>query len=86
MYLPLFLAMPKASGRVPSRTFGQIVELEVLEDLKKVHKPKKIAYQIDVSWTDGVTRRVYRSYDQIFELYSSLSAITKDGGMVKLPG
>ncbi|KAL5266297.1 hypothetical protein ACHWQZ_G003650 [Mnemiopsis leidyi] len=79
--------MPKVGGKVPTRTYGQIVELELLEDLKKIHKPKKqFAYQIDVSWTDSSTRRVYRSYDQLYELYCSLSAITKDGGMVKLPG
>lgn len=53
--------MPKVGGKVPTRTYGQIVELELLEDLKKIHKPKKqFAYQIDVSWTDSSTRRVYR--------------------------
>ncbi|XP_063684941.1 uncharacterized protein LOC134819101 isoform X2 [Bolinopsis microptera] len=79
--------MPKTGGKVPTRSYGQIIELELIEDLKKVHKPKKqFAYQIDVTWTDSSTRRVYRSYDQLYELYCSLTAITKDGGMVKLPG
>lgn len=53
--------MPKVGGKVPTRTYGQIVELELLDDIKKIHKPKKqFAYQIDVSWTDSSTRRVYR--------------------------
>ena len=46
---------------MPTRSYGQIIELELIEDLKKVHKPKKqFAYQIDVTWTDSSTRRVYR--------------------------
>ena len=53
--------MPKTGGKVPTRSYGQIIELELIEDLKKVHKPKKqFAYQIDVTWTDSSTRRVYR--------------------------
>jgi hypothetical protein len=53
--------MPRAGKNVPTRSYGQIVELEVIEDLKKVHKPKKqFTYQIDVTWTDSATRRVYR--------------------------
>ena len=55
------IGMPKVGGKVPTRTYGQIVELELLDDIKKIHKPKKqFAYQIDVSWTDSSTRRVYR--------------------------
>ena len=46
---------------MPTRVYGQIIELELIEELKKIHKPKKqFAYQIDVTWTDSSTRRVYR--------------------------
>jgi len=55
------LAMPKVGGKVPTRTYGQVIELELVDDLKKLHKPRKhCAYQIDVTWTDSAVRRVYR--------------------------